>query len=436
MQFVSSLVFLERHMDKAHNVSKPTESSRLKRQMIRPKSAKSVVSARSASPNGVETNRSNEEDGNVKKSGQILSNVSVEQDPAHSSHVTNALCAVKPDGVKSLSSPPRSPVHLRPATQPSSGKRIPSGFSGAVSSRLTKPPVPHLSSRSKRPAAIPETLLPVNADHLEEKPEIQLPVLENPDCPSPILSTPNYAPYCPYAPCMMPAPGYYHPMMYPATTLYGNIHQDSQSTIVYTSGPIPPNTTSIILVPMQSGYVGYNPTPSPVSAPSVRLNGSISSGDNSVYAPNQPLVVFIERNVFKHWFDANVPACMGQLPRVKRYKSVETFMHWLTSKMKFLGLKLILLIRVTEVSKLINELAKQFPTSVMHSRVLKNVFTYEHLFNVSDQPGKCLKIVSEELARDNKFSVSHCLEDACKLALESIVGDTRFVASEMDSSPN
>ena len=232
---------------------------------------------------------------------------------------------------------------------------------------------------------------------------------------------------------MPPAFGMYHPVIFPTTTLYGNIHQHQSATVVYTSGPIPANTTSIIIVPMHAeGHPVQSPpfpvsTPSPVSrtfsSVSPGVNGSISSENSGSLLSQymtQPLIVLIERNAFKHWFDSNMPQVLSQLPRVKRYKSIETFMHWLTSKRKHAELKLIMLVRVTEMNKLISELNKEFPSSVMNSKILKNVFTYEHLFDLADQPGKSLKAVSDELVRTNRFSVSHCLEDACKLALESL----------------
>jgi hypothetical protein len=153
------------------------------------------------------------------------------------------------------------------------------------------------------------------------------------------------------------------------------------------------------------------PSPPPVTP---RVNGSISSENSeSLWLSNQPVVIFIERNVFKQWFEGNVPSAMRDLPfRVKRYKSTETFMHWLSSRKRYEQLELILLVRVTEVAKLLNE---------VRNTNLKNfkIYGYEHLFDASEQPGKSLRCVSEDLAKlepgngPTRINLFHSLQEAC-----------------------
>ena len=278
--------------------------------------------------------------------------------------------------------PPRSPMS-RPVMQSVLSSRP---------SRLTKPPVPLLSSRARRA----RTATDCGGDNP------QSPTGEK-DHTSPIHPYGTPMPLCEK---MVPMYPYMMPMMIPVTTMYGQIHQQpgSTATVVYTSGPIPQNTTSIIFVPMGTPSP---PPPPPTPPPEV---GSNSSEVSESIRWNQPLIVFIERNVFKQWFETNMPPTMRQLPfRLKRYKSIETFLHWLTSRKKYESLELIILVRVTEIHRLLGE--------VKH---LKNyrVFGYEHLFDVSQQPGNSLRFISDDLAKLDggggaRVNVSHCLEEAC-----------------------
>lgn len=268
---------------------------------------------------------------------------------------------------------------------------------GGRSSRLTKPPVPQLSARARRLRTAPEST--ENNEY-------------NTDPPSPVRALiPEYSPMPLSAmehPSMYP---YMIPIMVPVTTLYGRVHPHQGATVVYTSGPIPANTTSIILVPMGT------PSPSPVTP---RVNGSISSENSeSLWLSNQPVAIFIERNVFKQWFEGNIPSAMRDLPfRVKRYKSTETFMHWLSSRKRYEQLELILLVRVTEVAKLLSE---------VKNTNLKNfkIYGYEHLFDVSEQPGKSLRCVSEDLAKlepgngPTRINLFHSLQEACSAIINN-----------------
>ena len=201
------------------------------------------------------------------------------------------------------------------------------------------------------------------------------------------------------------------PMLMPLSTLYGQLQVNAAngSTVIFTSAPIPPNTTSIVLVPVLVPNPAMNAPASQTPNVSVfRSGSSVSSEASSV---NQPVAVFIERNAFKQWFDGNAPAVLQELPlRIKRYKSVETFMHWLCSKKKYDSIELAILIRVTEVPRLLREVKN-----------LKNlrIFAYEHLLDPSQQPGKSARnLVSEAESTRKDFDpqrlvVCTCLAQAC-----------------------
>ena len=247
------------------------------------------------------------------------------------------------------------------------------------SSRRIKPPVPHFSNTGRKRGEVGTEPLRV----------------ETPSQPA--YPSPN-------GPMMYPY--FYTPMLIPA--VYGHVQSQhpNGTTVVYTSGPIPINTNSIVLVPMAT----MTPSPPPMT-PSTTLAGSGSSVSSDPVSLDQPVVVFIERNAFKPWFETNVPSIMQQLPiRLKRYKSVETFMHWLTARKKYESLELNVLIRVTEVNRLLSE--------VKNTRHLR-VFSYEHLFDRTDQPKRSARVAfiePESLRKDfdqQRLVMSNCLEEAC-----------------------
>lgn len=212
-------------------------------------------------------------------------------------------------------------------------------------------------------------------------------------------------------------PYIYTPMMVPLPAVYGQIqpHQSSGATVVYTSGPIPANTTSIIFLPMGGSRPSMVPSTLP-GTPSTCFAGSGSSVSSESVLSDQPLVVFIERNSFKPWFEGNIPSIMQQLPlRLKRYKSVETFVHWLTSRKKYATLELCILIRVTEINRLLSE--------VKNVKTLR-VFAYEHLFDPSQQPSRSSRTAFTEtdcVRKDfdhQRLILSNCLEEACGKLVE------------------
>lgn len=191
------------------------------------------------------------------------------------------------------------------------------------------------------------------------------------------------------------------------TSVYGHVHVYQNSTVViHTSAPIPPDTTVIYLVP---------PVHPQISTPTtVATEDTCSSVDSA-----QPVTILIERNSFKQWLDQNIPESILQFPRLKRYKSVETFMHWITAKKKHLDLPLTILIRVTEVRNLLSELGKEFPQSIITQKILRNIFAYEHLFNLTTHTPTTTTSRSSK-SNEDSINISHCLEDACRTAIASM----------------
>lgn len=282
---------------------------------------------------------------------------------------------------------PEEPVYLKSLNTAPSPRR---------SNRLTKPPVPQLSSRSQR-------LKPNDSNDTTGSSGAGQSFSLN--------AGGNFMFNHPMYPLLYPGQ-----FMMPVTTLYGQVQgqQMAGATVVYTSGVIPPNTTSIIFIPVPGqvapGVTSFTPSPPPrgVTPPSecsepIRLD--------------QPLVVVIERNVFKQWFDVHMPAIMREIPhRVKRYKSVETFLHWLSSRKKYEQLDLNILIRITEVGKLMSE-----------AKNMRNfrIFSYEHLLDPKELPaGKSLRDLAipnrKEISDSQRVSVCRCLEEACRKLLAAL----------------
>jgi hypothetical protein len=202
----------------------------------------------------------------------------------------------------------------------------------------------------------------------------------------------------------MAFPVFGHPYMYAAMpVVYGQVHPHSipGTVTIFLSTPLPPSLSSIVLVPPTV------PVPSP--EPSEDTCSSV--------AGSVPLTVLIERNVFKQWLDQNIPESVAKFPRLKRYKSVETFMHWITAKKKQWDVPITILIRMTEVRNLLSELRKEFSSSVISQKILRNIFAYEHLFSLNGGSTECGKSTLRN--SEDGVNVSHCLEDACRSALNN-----------------
>lgn len=225
---------------------------------------------------------------------------------------------------------------------------------------------------------------------------------QNIDVTVPELSLPNPT-YCPPTPVAFPV---FNPQyMYSSVpTLYGQVHSHTVpgSIILYTSSAIPPNTTSIILIPPPQPLTTC---PSTTGLPE---DACSSTSETS-------LTILIERNAFKQWLDSNVPKSVSEFPRLKRYKSVETFMRWITAKKKHWDIPLTIIMRVTEVRNLLSELGKEFPPSIISQRVLRNIYAYEHLFSLASTT--TAPSLTARWSPPAGINISHCLDDACKLAL-------------------
>lgn len=223
--------------------------------------------------------------------------------------------------------------------------------------------------------------------------------------PATSLPAPQYCPS--YSPWGMA--GYPPMMLYPATTMYGQVqplgaNHSPGATVIYTSGPISSGNGAIILVPM-GGHACIKETKPP--GDSSACHSAVTTSDTA-----GTFLVLIERNVFKHWFDGNMSKELTQFPKIKRFKSSETFMHWVLTKRRLISeSNFSILMRVTEIRNLMSELGKYFPNSVINSRITKSIFAYEHLF-ASEKPSKTIW----KNSLPSEIKVSHCLGDACALA--------------------
>jgi hypothetical protein len=226
--------------------------------------------------------------------------------------------------------------------------------------------------------------------------------------PNPAYGPPPYTP----SPPMTPQPPMF--MYPPVMPLYGHVQQHQGATYVYTNGYIPANTP-VILVPMHTVMASVPPPMPPPVVPQSAPSTVHSVGSDSGFIDyNHPFLVVIERNVFKNWFDSNVPEVMRGV-RMKKYKSIESFTHWTMAKKKFHQFKIFILIRVTDVRNLLNEVINRIPGA---SRVVKGIYAYEHLF--SGEPGKSLKAISDSIREDPRVQVSEKLEEACSFAVSAL----------------
>jgi hypothetical protein len=261
--------------------------------------------------------------------------------------------------------------------------------SSARNCRRIKPPVPQFSNVDKN--AVSESSVPA--------------VHEGVTCPTTHIF-PQSRPAVMY-------PYYFTPFLVPYPAVFGQVQSQlpNGTTVVYTSSPIPMNTSSILLIPAAPPAGCIPPVTGPMS-PTQTVTASSSSVSSDPASLDKRLVVFIERNSFKPWFESNLPSIMQQLPvRLKRYKSVETFMHWLNSRKKYESLELNVLIRVTEINRLLSE--------VKSVRNLK-VFAYQHLFDRSESPLKSTRAITletdtfrKDFDHQQRLVLSNCLEEAC-----------------------
>ena len=124
----------------------------------------------------------------------------------------------------------------------------------------------------------------------------------------------------------------------------------------------------------------------------------------------------VDRNVHKDWFDENMPPCLRTV-RAKRYKTVDVLLHFFErfSKRRSITLKLFVLVRITDVEKLVEEVGKRVPHA---NKGIKGVFVYERCFAGSS--GKSVKSVPESIRALEHISFHDSLETACQKAIEAM----------------
>jgi hypothetical protein len=185
----------------------------------------------------------------------------------------------------------------------------------------------------------------------------------------------------------------------------------NEEKLVYSFAPVFPHPMPVLLIPL--GHPVLEAPASLLTASQVLTSGSSVNSDVSAFSDFP--TVLIERNAFKHWFEGNRPDMMEKLPfKLKRYKSVETFTHWLESRKRFESSELNVLIKVTDVWRLL--------AAVKSAKNLR-ILAYEHLFDPTQKAGKSARVLLSEadsLRKDfdpNKLTVCTCLEQAFRKLL-------------------
>jgi hypothetical protein len=146
--------------------------------------------------------------------------------------------------------------------------------------------------------------------------------------------------------------------------------------------------------------------------------------------PQQPVMVCIDRNAHKEWFDENVPSL--RMARIKRYKTVETFMHFMEkfAKRKIVRLRVFMLIRITDVEKLLNEITTKAPHCL---RCFKGIYVYERCF--AGGSTKSIKQIPENIKNHENLKMFSSVEQAyhrAQLDLEVERRQTALAASVAD----
>jgi hypothetical protein len=207
-----------------------------------------------------------------------------------------------------------------------------------------------------------------------------------------------------------PFPIFYAPVFVPIAAVYGPLRPEEACALpaLYASPPSAQHNLPIMIIPYMAKT--FNSTPS--SYPPTPTTAATMSGASDINPGDLPIAILIERNAFKPWFENNTPKIMQVSTfRFKRYKSVETFAHWLSSRKKYETLEVNILIKITEINRLLLEVK-----SVKHLRI----FAYEHLVDPLQQPTRNVrKKFSEADCQRKDFDlqrllVSTCLEQACR----------------------
>ena len=158
--------------------------------------------------------------------------------------------------------------------------------------------------------------------------------------------------------------------------------------------------------------------PSPMTYPPSVTHSLPSVTSDASVDPNQPILLCVDRNAHKQWFDEQIP-CLRRV-KVKRYKTVETFMHFLEkyAKRRIVKLRLFMLVRISDVEKLIEEVNKKVPNA---AKAFRGIYVYERCF--ASTSTKSIKQVPESIRALENVSFHDSLENACKRAHEAMGHD-------------
>ncbi|KAF4660842.1 hypothetical protein FOL47_006936 [Perkinsus chesapeaki] len=238
--------------------------------------------------------------------------------------------------------------------------------------------------------------------------------------------------------------------------MYGHIRHHPTATIVYTTSPIPQDTTSIILVPMSNPHQqgagrpagipimplaypppmpaqfdtsyfdggDYSPPSPPITHPpsgpqSLRSVRTHSVASEASFDGTRPVTVCVDRNAFKSWFDTDVPEF--QQLRVKRYRTIDSFVHWMMKycKRKSIYHGLYILVRVTDAEKLLEVLTRLIPT--WHS-VVMGIYVYEQSRGKVGKPLQRRVAQHLPIRHDPRVTIVDTLAETCRLAIASGAG--------------
>ncbi len=146
--------------------------------------------------------------------------------------------------------------------------------------------------------------------------------------------------------------------------------------------------------------------------------------------PQQPVVVCIDRNAHKEWFDENVPSL--RTARLKRYKTVETFMHFMEkfAKKKVVRLRLFMLIRITDVEKLFNEINNKAPHCL---RCFRGIYVYERCF--AGGSTKSIKQIPDNIKNHENLKIFPSVELAYQNAQQDIDHERKLLLGS-NNNPN
>ena len=253
-----------------------------------------------------------------------------------------------------------------------------------------------------------ESLTPAGVDHLDSPTPSHVGPRQDTNILQPTLSGDWRSYSLPFNPISAAYPCWIQPVVFPIGSDFrtGECADCSGNRFAYSFGPVIAHPMPVVLIPLRQPELEASSSVDTTSR--VFTSGSSVNSDASVFTSFP--AVLIERNAFKQWFEGYTPDLMKKLPfKLKRYKSIQTFTHWLESHKRLGSLELNILIKVTEVPRLLGE--------VKSAKNLR-IFAYEHLLDPRQQPGKSARVLISEadsLRKDfdpHRLAVCTCLEQA------------------------